>query len=91
MPQKIENKDLAITYYEQIKQEAEERTCKFCEKRITEDDEKNMNKTIIQSTECWHQVHIECFREEVVKQYSRNEDVACPRCKKMIEMWEANE
>lgn len=40
-------RERAMTYYQQVKDEAEERACKFCDKQITDADEKSENKTMI--------------------------------------------
>ena len=65
-------RERAKTYYKQMQQEKEDSMCKFCNKEINAHDERNDNKTILQSTECWHQVHVECFREHYIHCKSEN-------------------
>jgi hypothetical protein len=70
----------AQTYYEHMQREAEERMCKFCDRQITEKDMNEGLMTMLQSTDCFHQVHIECFRTEAIKAKSQNENPKCPKC-----------
>ena len=71
--------------------EAEERTCKFCDKQITAEEEENSRKTFLQSSECFHQVHIDCLKEATIKQLSENLDVKCPKCDVKVQTYELNE
>lgn len=84
-------RERAKTYYQQVQREAEERTCKFCAKQITAEEELNNGKTFIQSTECFHQVHIDCLKENAIKQRSMDEIVKCPSCQGHIQTYELNE
>jgi len=65
----------AATYYQQMNDMADERSCKFCQKQITDQDQENNNMTMLQSSDCFHQVHIECLKENAIKKYSENEQV----------------
>ena len=44
--------------------------------------------TMLQSSECFHQVHIDCLREEAIKLLSENESVKCARCNKTVQEYE---
>jgi uncharacterized protein (DUF2461 family) len=39
---------------------------------------------MLQSTECFHQVHVDCLRDKTVELKSENKEVKCPRCKEQI-------
>jgi hypothetical protein len=56
-------RERAMTYYEHMRKEAEDKVCHFCKKHITDDDAANSNLTFLQSSECFHQVHIECLKQ----------------------------
>ena len=56
-----QERERANTYYAQMQREAEDRMCKFCEKPITDADMSENNMTMLQTTECYHQVHIYCL------------------------------
>lgn len=77
-------RERAQTYYQMVKREAEERTCKFCNRQITAEEEKNNGKTFIQSTDCFHQVHIDCLKEAAIRLMSEDLPVKCPNCQGMI-------
>ena len=47
--------------------------------------------TMLQSTDCFHQCHIDCLREEAIKQKSENENVLCGRCQMNVADYEFNE
>lgn len=47
--------------------------------------------TMLQSTDCFHQVHIECVRIDAVRKKSENASVNCPKCQATIQDWELNE
>jgi hypothetical protein len=81
----------AQTYYQQVKQEAAERTCKFCDRQITPEEEKNGNKTFLQSSECFHQVHIDCLKDNAIKLMSDDKKVCCPRCHQTLHTFELKE
>lgn len=49
------------------------------------------NMTMLQSTDCFHQVHIDCLRESVIGLKSESKDVRCPRCNKIIMDVELNQ
>lgn len=84
-------RERAKTYYQQVQREAEERTCKFCDRQITAEEEKNNGKTFIQSTECFHQVHIECLKEQAIKLRCEDQVVKCPTCQGVVQTYELNE
>ncbi len=44
----------ADTYMKQMQQEIDERLCKFCNKQITEIDQRQENVTFLQTTDCFH-------------------------------------
>ncbi len=44
--------------------------------------------TMIQSTDCFHQVHIECLKEKTIELKSENKNVNCPKCGKNIQDFE---
>lgn len=46
---------------------------------------------MLQSTDCFHQCHIDCLREEAIKQKSENENVKCGRCLGVVADYEFNE
>lgn len=46
---------------------------------------------MLQTTDCFHQVHIDCLREATIKKLSDCEDVQCPRCKEPIAAAELNQ
>jgi uncharacterized protein YbaR (Trm112 family) len=72
-------------YLNKIKQEAEELACKFCGNPMTDSEE----MTMIQSTECFHQVHVKCLKKEIIAQSNIN--VCCPRCKRQIQKFETTQ
>lgn len=74
----------AQTYYKQMQQDREDKMCKFCDKQITQREMENSNCTMLQSTECFHQVHVDCLRDKTVELKSENKEVKCPRCKEQI-------
>lgn len=84
-------RERAKTYYQQVQRDAEERSCKFCDKQITAEEEANGGKTMIQSTECWHQVHVDCLKEATIKLRSEDQSVKCPKCQGVIQTYELNE
>ena len=59
-----DERERAQTYYKNMQIENEEKLCKYCDKAITEHDQQNMKMTMLQSTECYHQCHIDCLKEE---------------------------
>mmetsp|Transcript_14822 Transcript_14822/g.22974 ORF Transcript_14822/g.22974 Transcript_14822/m.22974 type:complete len:224 (+) Transcript_14822:206-877(+) len=65
-------RERANTYMKQVQKEAEEKTCKFCNKQITELHCKQENVTFLQTSECFHQVHVDCLREAGVKEMSES-------------------
>lgn len=71
--------------------EREERLCKFCEKQITQREMENNNMTMIQSTECFHQVHVDCLREKIIALKSESKSVLCPKCQLGIQDFELNQ
>ena len=81
----------AATFYEQLQKEREESLCKFCDKVIFQSDLEEGKVTMLQSTECFHQVRIDCLREEAIKQLSENKKVKCPKCGIEVQDWEVNE
>mmetsp|Transcript_11811 Transcript_11811/g.19957 ORF Transcript_11811/g.19957 Transcript_11811/m.19957 type:complete len:495 (+) Transcript_11811:782-2266(+) len=85
-----EERSRAQSYYQQVQQEAELNMCKFCNKQINDIEKRNNNVTMLQSSDCFHQCHIDCLREEAVNQMSNSQSVKCPRCKENIQQWELN-
>jgi hypothetical protein len=81
----------AQTFYENMRREKEDSCCKFCDKVITQDEMAKGKVTMLQSTDCWHQVHISCLVEEALRQLSKSEPVCCPRCDANIQQYELNE
>lgn len=65
-------KERAHTIYQQMQQMREESVCGFCNQFISEDDQMNQNLYMLQTTDCFHQIHVDCFREEIVKCLSDN-------------------
>lgn len=63
----------------------------LCNQFISEDDQLNQNLYMLQTTDCFHQIHVDCFREEIVKRLSNNEPVKCPRCHKQILEYECKQ
>jgi len=63
-----------------MQQDAEDRMCKFCDRQITAQEENAGKKTMLQSSECWHQVHIDCLKENAIKVRSLDQQVKCPKC-----------
>lgn len=82
---------MAQQYYERLAMEEELKKCKFCNKKITDEEEKNGGKTMLQSSECFHQVHIDCLKEVAIKKRSCDENVDCPDCHQRVQVWELNE
>lgn len=87
----MQEKERASTIYKQMQQMREESLCMLCNQFITEEDQVNSNLYLLQSTDCFHQVHVDCFREEIVKQKSENKPVKCPRCHKEIAEFECKQ
>ena len=54
----------------------------FCNQFISEDDQLNQNLYMLQTTDCFHQIHVDCFRDEIIKKMSESKPVQCPRCHK---------
>ena len=50
-------------YFEQMKQLENYETCKQCNRHFTMQEEQNGQKTMLQSTECFHLVHKDCLRD----------------------------
>lgn len=75
----------AQTYYKQLERDAEDRMCHFCKKQITDQETSGGQMTMLQSTDCFHQVHIDCLKEEAIKLLSENESVKCARCKNVVQ------
>ena len=46
---------------------------------------------MIQSTECWHRVHIDCLKEVLIKNKKNNDPTKCPTCGQVIQDYELNE
>ena len=44
---------------------------------------------MLQSTECFHQVHVDCFKRHVILQKAKLGEVKCPRCQAMVQDHEA--
>ena len=44
--------------------------------------------TMLQSSDCFHQVHIDCLKEEAIKLLSENESVKCARCHNTVQEYE---
>lgn len=44
--------------------------------------------TMLQSTECFHQVHIDCLKEEAIRLLSENDSVKCARCHATVQQYE---
>ena len=63
----------------------------FCNQFISEDDQLNQNLYMLQTTDCFHQIHVDCFREEIIKKMSASEPVLCPRCGKQIQDFECRQ
>ena len=80
-----------MTYYQQIQQEMEDQVCKFCNKRITQQDQIDNNMTMLQTTDCFHQVHVDCLREKAFQIKSENGNVTCPRCSVPVADYELNQ
>jgi len=47
--------------------------------------------TMLQSTDCFHQVHIDCLKETTIKKWSENLEVKCPKCQADVAQYEAKE
>ena len=85
-----QERERAQTFYLQLQREREDQLCKFCEKVILDIDMENNNMTMLQTTDCFHQVHIDCLREECKDKLSNCEEVKCPRCQVPIASAELN-
>jgi phage FluMu protein Com len=70
----------AETFYENMRIEKENSLCRFCDKVILQEEFAENKVTMLQSSDCFHQVHIDCLVEEAVKAMSLNQQVKCPRC-----------
>jgi hypothetical protein len=46
--------------------------------------------TIIQSTDCFHEVHIKCFNQRCYESKMAGTDVYCPDCNKQVSEQEIN-
>ena len=74
-----------------MQQQKEESICKFCGKQITEADLLDSNMTMLQTSDCFHQVHIDCLREVTIAKLSQNENVNCPKCSNQVFQHELKE
>ena len=50
--------------------------CKFCMKGIFPDQP----EMLLQSTDCFHIVHLSCFKQRSIKALINNEPLKCPEC-----------
>ena len=50
--------------------------CKFCMKGIQKDEP----EMLLQSTDCFHIVHLSCFKQRSIKALINNEPLKCPEC-----------
>ena len=74
-----------------MQQLRDESVCKYCNQLITDNDAQNNNLTMLQSTDCFHQVHIDCFKEAIIKAKANYEPVKCPRCGAEVQDFELNQ
>ena len=60
--------------------------CVACNRPFTKRDEETGNKSMIQSTECFHMIHPFCFKDLVYSSAKRGEQTKCPKadCKRGI-------
>lgn len=65
----------AETFYEQMRREKEDSVCKFCDKVILQDEMEAGKMTMLQSSDCFHQVHISCLIEAAIEALSRHKQV----------------
>ena len=49
--------------------------CHFCKMIIGKDE----NTVLLQSSDCFHSVHLECFKIAAKKALASNQDLACPQ------------
>jgi hypothetical protein len=61
--------------------------CHFCQAPILPAEEEVM----LQSTECFHNVHLACFKAKSVEALSSNVPLHCPQCQIMVQQIEMHE
>ena len=58
--------------------------CKFCDKGISDDQ----GSLMLQSTDCFHSVHLDCFKQFAKVALTSNQVLPCPECGKSIQQFE---
>ena len=66
--------------YEQLSARQKKDICKFCNRPINEGE----NNVILQSSECYHNVHLECFRTNAKQSLAENIVLYCPECAQAV-------
>ena len=65
---------------DQIERQKAGNQCRFCNCAI----EKGQGTVLIQSDDCFHTVHQECFRLNAKQALTEGQDLFCPECGKQI-------
>jgi len=65
---------------EQIERQKAGNQCRFCNSAI----DKGQSTVLLQSSECFHSVHQECFRFQAKQALTEGQDLFCPECGKQI-------
>lgn len=42
-------------------------TCKACNRHVTPEEQERQEITLLQSTDCFHMIHIKCFKDMIFK------------------------
>ena len=70
--------------FELIERQKNFSLCHFCHAPILPDD----NSVLLQSTECFHSVHLACFKNSAREALTDNSSMFCPECGRQISVVE---